>query len=495
MVVPPTQKTKAKKKNFRHRRMTAWIKSHVSTSDHCPGKFDRAAGKIIPKGRITNAQAMAQINREEFRRYPSLTNIEIGRNCTGQEVQYASGNIARDHDNLACIDVDCHGRGTPQDAFDFLAHVETEVLRQKIFQENSTNKGGGYGYVLINRQGENSAAVNDGLLSLELLLERVRRNGRFDGTPWNITGVEVRGRCSKTQWDAEGRCIGYTAGSLMRLPQTFLDSPEREAGLRNTARLSLTQMGLTHTPYSPWPLVDYVGEKAKSSAPPPPTKRSGVGEYPTPDLQCPEDREYRRSTRNHPIKRREIERIDSTYANVAAKYFPVTLRCHGLLSRHICTREDQAIYLCVQGHCTSTQGDNKAMPSKRIYTIWLAMWKEGSVSRAPDHARIAAMRNHLSKTGQIDWYSHEFWTPDKVRFKADKPCKGICCKYSLAKELMVELGFPTSPGARETIASTTSETLQYPPILSLFSDGGVPSEDFIRPQRVGWASHYYGVAA
>jgi len=82
-----------------------------------------------------------------------------------------------------------------------------------------------------------------------------------------------------------------------------------------------------------------------------------------------------------------------------------------------------------------------------------------------------------------------------MRFKADKPCKGICCKYSLAKELMLELGFASSSGARETNASTSSETLQYHPILTVYSDEGVPSEDFIRPQRVGWASQYYGVAA
>jgi len=258
----------------------------------------------------------------------------------------------------------------------------------------------------------------------------------------------------------------------MKLPMTFLDSPEREQELRNTARLSLTELGALHRRIVPNYLQDACTDEAPLSA----------------------NWQGTRSTKNHPIKRSEIERITSTYSIAAHRLFPEVLRCKGK-SRHVANRVDQSIYLCVVAFCTDTQGEDKAMPSWRIYSIWKAMFDAKEVDRAPDHGRIAAMRNHLSDQGHIEWTEHRFWTPDKEDFRPDETIKGVCCKYSLSRKLMVEFGFLSFSRQRETIASTREERTQYHPIPSLYYGDEAQETDLVRPQRVGWASEFYGMAA
>jgi hypothetical protein len=317
-------------------------------------------------------------------------------------------------------------------------------------------------------------------MSLDHFLNRLRRMGRPDGRPWNITGVEVRGFCAKVRWDADGNCVGYTAGSLMKLPQTFLDSPEREEELRSTAKFTLTQLGALHRK----PLRDYLSDSPNDS-------KGGTTD---PSISCPPAGLGCRSTKTHPIKRREVERIGSEYANAAHRLYPSILLTEGK-SRHVVTREDQAIYLCILAFCTSTQSEDKAMPSRRIFAIWKAMFDAKDVSRAPDHGRLAALRNHLSDSGKLDWYSNDFWCPDKPTFQGKGIEKGVCCKYSIKKQLMLELGFTSADTQRETATRTRIETTQYPDILSFHYPQEDRAIEGIRPQRIGWASQYWGLAA
>jgi hypothetical protein len=479
-----TKRNPKSRKYNRKQPILTWLKGLVSRYDHCPGEYNPEAGKITPvKGtRITNKQMMALINRSDGVWWTALNNELILRHVTGQQVRYGSGNERLDKDTLANLDIDCHDAGTPEEAHEFIKYAADVLGKGSIFAEPSTNKTGAHGYVVIDRydpetcKGESAGAVNDGLFSLELFLNRLLRNGRPDGQPWNITGVEIKGNCAKARWDDQGRCVGYTAGSLMKLPQTFMDSPEREQELRNTARFSLTELGALHRKKVP----NYLAS--------PTTK---VGSRIT-DPRLGVTSKTGGSTKSHPIKRREIERIGSEYANLAHRLFPNVLLTK---SRHVATREDQAIYLCILAFCTDTQPDDKAMPSRRIYSTWKAMKTAQDVSRAPDHGRIAAMRNHLSKTGNIDWYDNQFWTPDKPEFRPDRVQKGVCCKYSLKKQLMLELGFTASGVQRETIASTRTHLSQYHTSLALYYSENETTSDYIRPQRVGWASEYWGVAA
>jgi hypothetical protein len=460
----------------RRQPITAWIKSRVSQYDHCPGEYNPEAGKIVPAQgtRTSNKQFIGLINREGPW-YSKLNNELLTRHTTGQQVRYTSGSTDKTTDNLANIDVDCHGKGTPKDAYEFVEHA-SQVLGQPIFAEPSTNKTGAHGYVTVDREGEGSAAVNDGLFSLEAFLNRLMRMGRPDGTPWNISGVEVKGSCAKARWDAKGKCTGYTAGSLMKLPMTFLDSPEREEELRGTARLSLTQLGALHKKKLP----DYLSAAPKES----------TGGNTAPSISCPHKVS---STKSHPIKRYHIERLETTYGATARKVFPEVVRSES--SRHVADRYSQSVYLLVVAYCTDSQGDDKAMPSKRIYAIWKALYDEGDVSKAPDHGVIAALRNHLSQNGNIEWVDNQFWTPDKPNFRPDGTQKGVCCKYSLNHKIMAEFGFTTQCVQRETIASTRIHSSQYHTILAAYYDNDDPTTDYIRPQRVGWASEYYGMAA
>ena len=212
----------------------------------------------------------------------------------------------------------------------------------------------------------------------------------------------------------------------------------------------------------------------------------------------------RGSTRNHPIPRAVVEQIDSVYLTVALKHVSEPIPTSG---RHVATADDVAIFLAIIAYITCHQGDDKAMPSRRIGAIWDAMYREKSIMRPHCVKRVAAIRNYLSDLGLIDWQDDRYWVGDKATKFGGEIKNGVCCKYSLGAQLMEELGFgeivEDGSGSRESTAGTSHETLPFtqstpgatsettpidPQVLRLLS----LERPVIRPVRVGWASEYWG---
>jgi hypothetical protein len=132
---------------------------------------------------------------------------------------------------------------------------------------------------------------------------------------------------------------------------------------------------------------------------------------------------------------------------------------------------------------------------------------KGWVGRPHCVKRVAAIRNHLSDLGLIDWQDERFWSPDKEDKFGGGVRKGVCCKYSLSRDLMIELGLVDReeglPGSRESTAGTDPEIITFTHDTPGNSRRSTPIDPeimvllglkrpVIRPTRVGWAGEYWG---
>jgi hypothetical protein len=192
--------------------------------------------------------------------------------------------------------------------------------------------------------------------------------------------------------------------------------------------------------------------------------------------------------------------------------------------------------LAIVGYITTHQDQDKPMPSHRIAAIWDALYEEGSIERPHCFKRAAAIRNHFSDLGLIDWQDERYWVGDKANDFGGKIKKGKCFKYSLGLKIISELRLAaekkqvvgsrestagTKPerlqfsssskeiiledrfiGSRESTAGTSSERLQFSSSrkeISPIDDQILKLSDLerpvIRPTRMGWASEYWGCEA
>ena len=392
----------------------------------------------------------------------------------------------RDLESLFLIDVDCKDQPNPSQARQLLDDLMADPNLPdfaNLFVENSTSGGGAHAYgVLVKTPGIDDVTVNGGLKCLQAYLRRRLAEGHKLGLYGDISDVELKGGCPVFEWE-KGRCVHVQCGQLAKVPVTALDRPREFLAL---ARIHHSVMRrLRHQP------IEFPQPSSPESTTAP----------------NPASSERKGSTRTHPIPRAIVERIGSEYLAVAQSFAPEPILTSSLSDRHVATAEDVAIYLAITAYITLHQGEDKAMPSRRIGAIWTAMYKSREVGRPHCVKRVAAIRNHLSDLGLIDWQDERYWSPDKAGKLGCETRKGVCCKYSLSTELMAELGFMGQeegvPGSRESTAGTGPEIIPFPivtidiPRRNTSLDSPVMTlpgieRPVIRPTRVGWASEYWG---
>jgi hypothetical protein len=417
---------------------------------------------------------------------PAINHKLLWEHQVGKRTLCFTGNgRIRDPESLFEIDVDCKGRPNPAQARQFLDDLMADPNVPdfaRLFIEKSTSGGGANGYgVLIKTPGIDDVSVNSCLQMLQTYVRRRLAEGKKIGLYGDVTDVEIKGTCPVFEWE-KGRCVHVRCGQLAKVPVTALDRPQEFLSLARIQDSVMRCLGRT-------PIVF----PSQSSSP-------KIATVPVPAPPC----RKKGSTRNHPIPRALVERIGSDFLAIAQEYVQEPIPTSG---RHLATAEDVAIYLAIVAYITLHQGDDKAMPSRRIGAIWKAMYKSREVSRPHCVKRVAAIRNHLSDLGLIDWQDERFWSPDKPGKLGCQTRKGVCCKYSLSQELMMELGLVDRemglPGSRESTAGTDQEILLFrsetsgnsrrntsidPEIVTLLG----LERPVIRPIRVGWASEYWG---
>jgi hypothetical protein len=415
---------------------------------------------------------------------PGITHKMLWEHQVGKRTLCFTGNgRIRDLESLFLIDVDCKDQPNPSQARQYLDDLMTEPKVpefDRLFVESSTSGGGAHAYgVMVKTPGIDDATVNGGFKCLQAYLRRRLAEGHKFGIYGDISDVELKGSCPVFEWE-KGRCVHVQCGQLAKVPVTALDRPQEFLGL---ARIHHSVMRRLH--HRPIEFSQPSSHESTTAPKPTSSKRKG-------------------STRTHPIPRAVVEKIGSDYLAIARKYASEPI---GTSGRHVATAEDVAIYLAITAHITLFQGEDKAMPSRRIGAIWAAMFKGKEVNRPHCVKRVAAIRNHLSDLGLIAWQDERYWSPDKAGKPGCETRKGVCCKYSLSKQIMEELGLASReegvlgsrestagtdpdiiPFTQETIGNTRQNTtidLDVIPIMRL-------EYPIIRPTRVGWASEYWG---
>jgi hypothetical protein len=446
---------------------------------------NRPVPHVNPAGRIKCALNGDPMSGGQRAFVPSITHKMLWEHQLGSKTLCFTGNgHGKAPESLFLLDVDCKDRRNPDQARRYLDDLMADPNVPDfagLFVEPSTSGGGAHGYgVLVKGVGQDDESVNSCLKMLQEYLRRRLAEGHECGLYGDISDVEIKGTCMELEWK-EGRVEHVRCGQLAKIPVTALDRPRE---FLNLARVPQEVMRRLHRLPIEFP---------REQSPPEVTARSGA------------DQPKRRgSTRKHPISRAVIERIGSVYSVVAHKYVPLPLPT---TDRHVVTAEDVAIWLAIVAYITLHQDEDKAMPSRRIAAIWNALYEERSIKRPHCFKRSAAIRNHLSDLGLIDWQDDRYWSPDKANRFAGEVKKGVCCKYSLGTQLMYELGLEDHregvSGSRESTAGTSPETLSFTTSAPGTTNESVTNEPqtlrllhlerpVIRPIRVGWASEYWG---
>src|ERR1700722_8125763 len=95
-------------------------------------------------------------------------------------------------------------------------------------------------------------------------------------------------------------------------------------------------------------------------------------------------------------------------------------KCSG---RVAVTVEDMAIFLLLLRFFTKHMNQNGTLPWARFDGLWTALYLAGDIGRAFNSKRFAAIRNHLSSLGLLDWEDQTY-------------SMGRACKWRASEKLM-----------------------------------------------------------
>lgn len=356
----------------------------------------------------------------------------------------------------------------------------------EVFSERSDGGSGAHAYLALRKSARGTSPkgggtpryssareVNEALNILESDMRQFLAEGWARDDYLQITGVEIRGTCL-TRRVADDGDVHVTLGRLGKAPVTILDYAEGFAAIPNVDEAAIRALAVR-------------SEASDLDLRRPGFQVRSFGPDPSSSAGRP-IRMVRGSVAGHPIPRKIVERIGSEYSLQAHRLMAGPL---GTTGRHVATVEDLAIILAILGWITANQGADRALPVRRIHSLWKAMYDAGDVARSPDFKRIAVLRNLLSAAGYIEWVECRYWVPDKP--KDDRECKrGRCCRWSLRPITTPNEQGEARRGKRENTAGTNLPGAVILPFRALDDSGSVP---IVQPIRAGWASQYPARAA
>jgi hypothetical protein len=170
----------------------------------------------------------------------------------------------------------------------------------------------------------------------------------------------------------------------------------------------------------------------------------------------------------------ERERLTGDYLEFAKALLPDGVLKTAGKSRDIVTVEDVAIFLMIGKFFTENMPTNGAMPTNRWSKMWTALMDDGDVSRPFSGKRFAAIRNHLSSLGLIDWQDANY-TPG-FETASGKWVKGEAAQWQFDPELMDVL--QSEEEEASSMVTSTEESEEF--IASLTE---LPPVEVIKPVK------------
>lgn len=279
------------------------------------------------------------------------------------------------------FDIDCHKNkdgvliGTQEGAKNCVQFLK-EHWFPDLYWEHSTGEVGIWGWVILDRKNFVCQEINDIYKELEGELQKL--------VPlFDISGIEIKGTCTEIKWengkiDRREPPVGSKLGIFGGLPRKpgLSDTTYMTVGQLKNIILSIRQYCEDRTLEAPVP------NKAETERKP--RLKSG-GEF---------------------IKfdNASLEKWNS----FAEKYLGVA-KYEGK-KRVKVVLDDMGIALAILHTLSKPENMNAdgTMPNRRIQTNWENLYAAGEIDRQFDVSRWAAIRNHLSKMGFINWGSNEY---------------------------------------------------------------------------------------
>ena len=314
---------------------------------------------------------------------------------------FAGASERKKPETLVLIDIDCKKRGTLEGAMAFAEFLKNNHFPNLYF-EVSTHGKGGHGFFILDKCDCGAEFVNDLLLHrLQPWLRQILKEQGFDAE-----NVEVKGTLPVLIWGTEWREVtNYRSGTLAKLPR--LGTPEKEAALRNTTRLTVYDLMRL-------PVVEREGK--------PRAVKKAAGQIAG-------------SISGKAISDEELKRLQRDYRQVAETLLDVhELKTAG---RTVVTVEDMAIFLLLAKFFTENMNSDGSLPVERWKNLRQALFEVGDVERAFCPQRFKAIRDYLSSLELLDWKDQSYrigWYDESGQYH-----KGKACKWKASEELMAML--------------------------------------------------------
>lgn len=290
---------------------------------------------------------------------------------------YFQGSVS-DPFTMFSIDIDCKGGiGTKEGAAACAAHLSTKW--PQIAWEVSTGGVGQHGYPFLARGGHSVEDINAAYKHFDAWLKQECQPFIDRG---DISGIEIKGTLPVATF-AKRKLIAYKFGVLCKMPRTItVDSLVKSLSTPLTVE-ELNALEIKEQP---------VKEPAIRIT----TKKEGsLGGCFGADIE-------------HEVKALErvwMSQTDGEEIPTSQKY------------RTVSANEGAAICRAVLW-CMENPNDQGTMPHARIMGVLKVWHGEGWIERTPCHHKVTAVRNWLSRNGNIDWIDNTYVYSDNLSGKA-----------------------------------------------------------------------------
>ncbi len=396
----------------------------------------------------TNKGAVLNWVNGEGKHPAALTNLRLIAHWGGEKTfHYAGNGNPNDSRTLVCVDIDCHVRGTLEEAERFARFLARTFFPGARWEPSTYGQGVHLYFVLDKTFGcvGNCPAelLNEKLHRLELRLQEIA--GQFD-----VEGVEVRGRCPEIHFH-DGKASNITYGS-----KCFGKVPRDKCLIENLTTVTIDRIDQltkgvrdpeaeyfenTGPDLSHIPIVRGNSVKAETVFLDPILNQFSldnddpfvdpcipVGQLRDlyagyPDAGSPTLRSYVQEGSLSGWYKKERAKIDERFVPVARRLLKGIPRLRTKDGKAV-TVEDMTISLYILYVIGNDMNKDGQLPTNRVRTFWDNLEKVGITTRGWDESgsRWKVIRDCLTTLGLLDWTDHTYW------FVPGKHC-GQACKW------------------------------------------------------------------
>ena len=353
-------------------------------------------GELVPLHANTNQRMMLYGNQcragvdPRHRAWPDVLSQKLVRAHTlGETTLYVTGNHWDGHWSYRAGDIDCHGKGTLEDAMAFFRFLNRKYFKNRAYWEVSTNGNGIHFWFEVHPEPKYSFTAKEVNVAC-LHLQDVLRSELLTGK-WNVSDIEIKALAP--EFDEETR--DYKAGQFCRMPREFLSRPKDWLKM---CRITVTEIDHLEPVRTPVVLPFHAVKVCR------PCVQGSMSIF--------RDEHYMKNTPESRLALRMSQ----------GKKAPTS-------DGHVVITEDYEVAFHVVQMAHAHPNPNGTNPQNRIQSLWEAYVSgakaRGLTARPWSPNRWKVIRDNLSACGCLLW-------EDQTYYQGDDHHKGRACRWSLS---------------------------------------------------------------